>query len=161
MLTFILSMLLAADPATITGKVVSVVDGDTIHLLTTDQTGKKKERRIRLVEIDAPEQKQPFGQKSKQALSGKIFGKVVEVNITGQDRYARDLGTIFLDDLNINRWMVEDGWAWQYTQYSKSKPLKAAQDQAKQERRGLWADPNPVPPWEWRKRGKSNVRRVR
>src|SRR5260370_34094926 len=95
---------LADDPSMpFTGKVVKVTDGDTIHVLLDKETHK-----IRLLHIDAPESKQAFGTKAKQAISEKVFGKEVKVVWKSRDRYKRLLGDIYLDDRWINLEMVQD-----------------------------------------------------
>src|SRR5947207_2877932 len=91
-------------PMPFTGKVVKVTDGDTIHVLLDKETHK-----IRLLHIDAPESKQAFGTKAKQALSEKVFGKEVKVVWKERDRYKRILGDIYLGDRWINLEMVQDG----------------------------------------------------
>ena len=132
----------------LTGRVVGITDGDTITLRTTDTI------KVRLTGIDAPARGQPFGTKAKQALSGQVFGKDVTVNSGGQDRYGRTLGEIIVDGESVNVWLVRGGWAWWYERYAPDDTqLRDAQQEARQSGRGLWADPNPVPPWEWR-RGK-------
>ena len=138
---------IAAD--TITGRVVGVTDGDTITVRGTTDTIK-----VRLSGIDTPERGQPFGTKAKQALSEKVFGKDVSISSSGEDRYGRTLGVIILDGESVNLWLVRDGWAWWYERYAPDDTqLRDAQQEARQAGRGLWADPNPVPPWDWR-RGK-------
>lgn len=129
------------------GKVIAVLDGDTFELLLE---GNKKER-IRLAEIDAPEKAQDYGQKSKETLSGFIFGKQVEVKAESKDRYGRTIGTVYLNGENINYRMVALGMAWQYEQYSRSQSLKELQNKAKEQRLGLWAGKDPIAPWIWRR----------
>jgi endonuclease YncB( thermonuclease family) len=126
------------------GKVVGITDGDTITLLVG-----KTQHKIRLAWIDAPEKKQPFGTKAKEALSDKVFGKEVKVESKGQDRYKRTLGIVFVNDHNINQKMIEEGWVWQY--YNEDVNLKEKESVAKKAKLGLWADSKPIPPWEWRK----------
>ena len=144
MLALILCSILSA---TITGRVVSVHDGDTLTVLEgTTQI------KVRLSEIDAPELKQAFGQRAKQALGEKVQGKEVRVEWKSKDKYGRVLGTVFLGPDSVNLWLVRNGWAWRYDRYSKSDILRAAQDEAKKERKGLWSDSSPVEPWEWRRK---------
>lgn len=142
----------AAPPATETrliGKVVGVTDGDTITLRTETETLK-----VRLEAIDTPERGQPFGTKAKEALSNMVFGQSVTVESSGKDRYGRTLGTLFTNEKsNVNATLIRLGMAWHYRQYSKSTSLQELEDEARENRHGLWADPNPIPPWEWR-RGK-------
>ena len=130
------------------GNVVGISDGDTITVLHPDKTQMK----VRLAEIDCPEKKQPFGTKSKEALSEKIFGKYVKVEWTKKDRYGRVIGKVYLNGRYINKEMIEEGWAWHYTDYSHSPEMAEAQEYAKSHKLGLWADKHPVPPWDFRKK---------
>lgn len=127
----------------LSGKVVSVHDGDTITILV-----EKEQVKIRLFGIDAPELKQPCGKKSKQFLSNLIAGQIVEVEKNGNDRYGRTIGTVSLNGEDINAQMVENGYAWAYRRFSKK--YAPQESEAKFEKRGLWRD-DPIPPWEWRK----------
>jgi endonuclease YncB( thermonuclease family) len=140
----------------ITGRVVSVADGDTITMLTAE----KVQVKIRLAAIDAPESGQEFGQKSRQALASMVAGKTVQVTEDGKDRYQRVIGWVRTGDLDANREMVKQGWAWHFVQYSKDPGIGRLQAEAKAARRGIWAAPNPpMPPWEFRalKRGGTSV----
>jgi micrococcal nuclease len=67
------------------------------------------------------------------------------------DRYRREVGRIFLADRFVNMEMVGDGFAWRYVQYDKPGEFTAAEKDARDDRCGLWADADPMPPWEWRK----------
>lgn len=129
----------------ISGKVVSIHDGDTITILQD-----KQQIKVRLFGIDAPELKQPYGKKSKQFLANLIAGEVVEVDENGKDRYKRTIGTIYVNGTDINAQMVANGYAWAYRNFSKK--YTAQESQAKKQRLGLWRDKEPIPPWEWRKR---------
>lgn len=135
--------------ADFTGKVVGVMDGDTLEVLTQDMTP----IRVRLSEIDCPEKGQAFGQRAKQAASALAFGKTVEVRDTGRDRYGRTVGEIMLQDgRSLNRELVRAGLAWWYRQYAKKDAdLARLEEEAREARLGLWADADPVPPWNWRK----------
>src|SRR5437899_1550933 len=117
----------AADStAELKGKVVGVHDGDTITVLVG-----KKQVKVRLAAIDAPESGQDYGKKAKQALSAKVFDKVVRVQTGGTDRYGRTLGTVWRGDgkpeRSVNHEMVAEGWAWHYKRYSKSEELADAE----------------------------------
>ena len=129
------------------GKVVSIADGDTITVLDSA----KVQHKIRLQGIDAPEKKQAFGTKSKELMSEKVGGEEVVVQWKEKDRYGRILGEVMVGKRHINLEMVQDGMAWHYTTYSKSKELAKAEDEARKAKKGLWADKEPVPPWEYRK----------
>ena len=144
----------ASGAGTFVGKVTSVFDGDTITVVTPGKTQYK----IRLEGIDAPEAKQPYGDKAKKALSDKVLNKEVTVTWTKLDQYQRLLANITVGSQWINKEMVAEGWAWHYKQYSKDQRLEAAEARAKATRRGLWANRNPVAPWDWRKKnsGKRN-----
>jgi micrococcal nuclease len=109
---------------------------------------------VRLVEIDAPEKAQPFGNRSKQALSAFVHGQEVRVVEKGQDKYRRTLGRVYRGELDVNAEMVRIGMAWVYRKYApKNSPLYEIEEGARKERRGLWADNEPLPPWEWRRNG--------
>lgn len=148
LLLTILLLTLPLTAETLTGKVVKVADGDTITVLD-DQ---KQTHRIRLLFIDAPESKQAFGQKFKQHLSALVFGKTVKVEWSKKDRYKRILGVVFIDGINCNEEMLKAGLAHHYRYYSKSKELQALEDDAKKNKKGLWADSKAVFPWEFRRK---------
>jgi len=132
--------------AEIQGKVIRVLDGDTIEVLQ-DITSV----RIRLINIDAPEKKQPFGRWSTNKLKSLIAGQNVTVTYTHTDRYGRVLGRVVTTNgIEANRYMVENGAAWVYDQYNTDKTLLDLQREVMKQKRGLWADSQPVPPWEWR-----------
>ena len=134
----------------IRGKVVSIADGDTITVLDSE----KVQHKIRLEGIDAPEKGQAFGTKSKEKMSELVGEMDVVVTWEKRDRYGRILGDVHLGDRHINLEMVQDGLAWHYKQYSKSKELAEAEDEARRTKKGLWADKSPEPPWEFRKKGR-------
>lgn len=130
------------------GRVIGVHDGDTFTLLEDGD----RQSKIRMAEMDAPELKQPYGNKAKRELSSLIFGKRVAVEIEGQDRYSRLVGRVFVDRIDVNAQMIVRGAAWVYLQYLKDKSLLPLQAEAQQAKRGLWKLPESehVPPWEWR-----------
>ena len=148
---FLLSLLflsLFLFSAEIKGKVVAVTDGDTITVLDEMDKGNFK---IRLDKIDAPEKNQAFGNKAKQFLSSLIFGKQVSIRYKAVDRYGRILGVIYCDGAEINLVMVQNGYAWHYSYYDKTPAYIQAEKQARADKKGLWADPNPVNPYKFRK----------
>lgn len=133
--------------AVVAGHVVSVHDGDTLTLLHDRQQVK-----VRLVEIDAPELGQPFGKRSKKSLSDLCYNKPAILEPRGQDKYGRTLARVTCDGQDANAEQVRRGMAWVYEKYTpKDSPLYRLQHEAKVIRRGLWTDPSPIPPWEWRK----------
>lgn len=145
--------LTAAEAATLSGRVVGVHDGDTITVLDANRTQYK----IRLAGIDAPESKQAFGNRSKQNLSDLVFGKDVAVEWDKRDRYQRVVGVVLVDGHDVNLEQVRAGMAWWYRQYAKEqipddrRLYELAENEARAAKRGLWADANPMPPWEWRR----------
>ena len=130
------------------GKVVKVSDGDTVTILTSDKT----QHKIRLNDIDAPEKKQAFGNKSKDNLAKYIAGKTVTVQYQKKDKYKRVLGTIYYNNTDINLQQVKDGYAWVYKKYSNNQTYYKAEKIAKDKKVGLWIDKNPISPWEFRKK---------
>ena len=127
-------------------RVETVHDGDTVTCV--DPEGRA--RKIRLVGIDAPEFGQPYGERGRQALARKLGRGHVRVEGDAHDQHGRLLGTLWIDDRDINRELVAEGWAWAFGGFATDEGLLAAEAEARRERRGLWADPNPVPPREWR-----------
>lgn len=157
---FLLSILLifsvcsASASKMLQGKVVSVADGDTITVLDAE----KNQHKIRLQGIDAPEKAQAFGAKSKQALYEMVHGKTVQVSFEKSDKYGRILGKVLLDGQDICHQQIKAGLAWHYKKYLNQQPLadrdaySASETAAKNEKLGLWSDPRPVAPWDFRKR---------
>ena len=127
-------------------KVQAVNDGDTVTCI--DTAGRTV--RIRLVGIDAPELDQPAGGQARSALAGKLAAGVVRVEGDARDQHGRLLGTLWIDARDVNREMVADGWAWAFTGFADDDDLLAAESAARHARRGLWADPRPLPPAKWR-----------
>jgi endonuclease YncB( thermonuclease family) len=123
----------AAD--TLSGRVVRVVDGDTLVLLVAGH----EQERIRLAGIDCPERKQAFGTRAKQALTRRVAGKVIA------------------DGRDVDLALVREGRCWWYRKYAREQTradrvlYENAEAKARKKRLGLWRDPAPVPPWEWRK----------
>ena len=146
----------AAQAETIIGKVVGVHDGDTLTLLDDS----RRQTKIRLAEIDAPESRQPYGSRAKQELSGLVFGRPAAVQVQDIDRYGRTVGRITVDGLDVNAEMVRRGAAWVYRKYAKDQSLFTIEKQARDAKTGLWALPEAdrVPPWEWRKMKKSRTK---
>ena len=156
----------------VTGKVIRVTSGDTFTLLdvrqrpyteqdVVDPWGFGEELDldpppdetptiIHLAEIDAPEKNQPYGDTSRQKLAAKLLGRVVRVTYFEKDRFNNIVGTVNLDDRWINAEVLAEGCAWHDKRYSDDDELDTAEQQARAQRLGLWAEAQPVPPWEWR-----------
>jgi endonuclease YncB( thermonuclease family) len=141
----------------ISGRVVHVADGDTITVLDAS----KVQHKIRLAGIDAPEKAQAYGQRSRESLDELVAGRTVIVETTKKDRYGRFVGKVLVNGRDINIEQIRRGMAWFYRHYEKELPdsdrqsYDRAEVEAKDYRRGLWADRSPTPPWEFRqtKRG--------
>ena len=138
----------------ITGQVVGVHDGDSITVLVD-----RRQIKVRLADIDAPELKQAFGRRSKQSLSDLCFNKSATLEDQGQDRYGRTLARVRCAGEDANREQVRRGFAWVFRRYApRPSPLYDLEAEAKAARRGLWSDPKPLEPWEWRRtKGRSEV----
>lgn len=134
-------------------EVVRILDGDTIEILSTD----RGTTRIRLAAIDCPEKGQAFGQVAKQQCSDLCFRKIVTIKVIDTDKYGRSIAHIYLPDgTELNRELVKLGCAWHYKKYSKDQSLDLLESKARESKLGLWNDPNPVAPWEYRKLEKEN-----
>ncbi|KJH04887.1 hypothetical protein UC41_25760 [Escherichia coli] len=135
------------------GKVIRVLDGDTIEIKTLPAKMVVYEVpiRVRLLNIDAPEKKQPFGHWSTNQLKALLAGQSVTVSYTQTDRYGRVLGRVVTaNGTDASRFMIQSGAAWVYERHNSDESLPALQQEAQEQKRGLWADINSVPPWEWR-----------
>lgn len=136
----------SAQAETLTGHVVSVADGDTLTILDTHH----RQTKIRLHQIDAPEKRQDFGQRSKQSLSELAYGKPVRIEVFDTDKYGRTVGKVWVDGVDANLEQVKRGMAWVYEKYAREPAYFAAERTARMNRTGLWNQPNPVPPWVFR-----------
>jgi endonuclease YncB( thermonuclease family) len=169
-----LLVLLAVDPivaGTLGGRVVSVSDGDAITILDDAEV----RQRVRLAAIDAPEKGQPFGERSRQNLSQLVYGKEVRVDWQTHDRDGRRVGTVWVvtpdvscrdlpgcpKTLDAGLAQITVGLAWHdKRQADEQAPQRRgqyefAEIEARAKKVGLWSDPSPVPPWEWRHPAKS------
>jgi len=159
LLATLLCLSASAQQQTITGKVVGVSDGDTITVLDASN----EQHKICLEGIAAPKSNQDYGNRAKQSLSDLVFGKTVTVTSKWKDKYGRVLGKVTLDGKNINLEQVNRGMAWFYRFYAMElKPEDAtayrqAEEQARKEKRGLWADESPVQPWDFRQASKPPI----
>ena len=132
----------------ITGHVVGITDGDTITVFTVDRGAIK----VRLASIDTPEKQQDFGTRAREAISALCFHKEAEIMANGRDRDGRTVGIVSCDGIDAGEELVRQGLAWVFPRYApKNSPLYRIEHQAREETRGLWADPSPIPPWEWRR----------
>jgi micrococcal nuclease len=148
-LPFILFILLPlCIVAQIRGKVVSVHDGDTFTLLTSEN----KRHKIRLYGVDCPEKDQAYGETAKSFAQYLLCGEQVSVFEKGTDRYSRKVGIVILKDGRIlNEELLTCGYAWHYTQYDKNCQWDTLQQRAQVQRIGLWQGKNPIAPWMYRR----------
>jgi len=137
------------------GTVVRVFDGDTLEVLVGRQPV-----RVRLAGIDTPERGQPWAERSKQALSQRVFRKAVRINEVDVDRYGRTVGEVYADNVCVGCELVREGHAWVYRRFSDDPVLLGLEAEARAARRGLWSLPEAqrVPPWQWRKQHRSRER---
>lgn len=131
-------------------KVIGIKDGDTLVILMDG-----KEQTVRFTHVDCPEKKQPFGNKAKQFVSDRCFGTYVTLVYDEKnkyDRYKRLLAEIILEDgRNLNKELVKNGLAWHFKRYSKSEEYARLEIEARRQKTGIWSEPNPIAPWDWRK----------
>jgi endonuclease YncB( thermonuclease family) len=132
--------------------VVRIADGDSFAVAR--RSGAPLED-VRLFGIDAPERGQPWSRRAREALSERVFGKVVRIEPTGRDRYDRIVARVYADGVSVGEAQVREGHAWVYRRYDDSKAMRALEDEARAARRGLWSLPEPpVPPWAVRQRAR-------
>lgn len=136
-----------AQAESFTGKVVAVIDGDSISVMHNGRA-----EAIRLNGIDAPERGQAFGAAAKKHLSDLIFGKTVRVDVRSTDRYRRQVADVFLAAACVNHEMVRAGLAWWFRRYApRDRKLQALEEEARDAKRGLWVEEEPVAPWSFRR----------
>ena len=127
-------------------QVVRVKDGDS---LVINSDGRNVD--VRLADIDAPEYRQPHGDAARTVLRALVEGREVQLQLVGGDAYRRIVAHVFVDGVDVNAQLVRRGLAWVRRDYDPAPRLIRHEDEARAARRGLWADANAVPPWEWRR----------
>ena len=136
-----------------TARVIGVSDGDSIQVRTV-RSGRVETLTVRLDGIDAPEMNQPYGISSKWWLSGRLLDQRVTIRRTDTDSYGRMVARVIRSGRDISAESVRAGMAWWYRDYAKAdKALQKAESEARRARRGLWSQPRPIAPWEWRRGG--------
>jgi len=163
---FLFAVHVAACADTLTGRVVSVADGDTVTVLS----GHNKKRNVRIAGIEAPEKAQPYGKRSNQHLIDLVFDKTVSVEWHKYDPYGRIFGKVMVaapnacpavqpdcpKTLDVGLAQIVGGYAWQYRHAEGEQTpqdraaYSFAEKVARSKRVGLWADTAPMPPWQWR-----------
>lgn len=137
---------LAPGAQSFSGTVVTVIDGDTVVVARGPQKST-----VRLAAIDAPEKLQAHGVASRDALAALVLRKTVEVTPMATDEFGRLVAVLHAGRLNVNAEQIRSGMAWENSLYHADKAMAALQTEARRARRGLWADANPQPPWQFRK----------
>ena len=130
-------------------RVVGVSDGDTLTVLGSSHRPIK----CRLYGIDAPEKKQAYGQASKLSLSQLSYGRTAAIDIVSRDRYGRAVCKIAVDGVDVNKEQIARGMAWMYRRYASDRSYSDAEGRAQARRVGIWRDTQPVPPWDFRRKG--------
>lgn len=134
------------------GRVTHVADGDTVTLAVGS-----RDIRVRLNAIDAPELAQTYGTRAKAALERLCDGKTATLKIEKTDRVGRSVGELTCAGRNVNEFMITGGHAWVFDRFvDPSSPLYNLQKEARAAKRGLWADANPTPPWQWREKARED-----
>lgn len=143
----------AAVAARVEVEVVGVTDGDTLVVLD----GNKVQHKVRLAGIDAPEKRQAFGTRARQALAAAVFRQTVVLDWQKKDRYGRLVGKVVLADRDIGLQLIAEGLAWHYKAYEQEQlpsdrhAYSVAESLARQRGVGLWSAPSPIAPWEFRR----------
>lgn len=128
--------------------VVAITDGDTMKVRCPGQP----QQTIRLASIDAPEKRQPWGERSRQHLAALCFRQQAKLTPHTTDRYGRTVGAVECQGRDASSAQVRAGMAWVYRKYApKGSPLYTYEHAARAAHEGLWGDPAPLPPWEWRR----------
>lgn len=137
--------------ATLLCLVVGISDGDTLTA-RCGQPGAYEQIKVRLSAIDAPESKQPFGNRSRQHLAELCFQQQAKIKVVAIDRYKRNVADVECRGKDAGQEQVAAGMAFVYRQYAKGySHLYPLEEKARSERSGLWADSAPIAPWDWRK----------
>ena len=131
------------------GKVIGIKDGDTVVVIDSLNV----QTTLRLAEVDCPEKSQAFGMKAKQFTSDEIYLKQIKYIVTDIDRYGRSIAKIYYDNNKyLSEEIIRNGFGWQYKKYSTSKLLAKLEEEARKNKRGLWIDPNPIYPPDFRRK---------
>lgn len=146
MKTFVAALALSFSLPAFSYQVIGINDGETLTLLVDD-----KPLKVRLANIDAPERQQPFGRAARKSLHELCFGRDAVYKTQETDRSGTPVAVVTCDGVEANRTQIERGMAWVFDRDNKDFTLPALQMVARRDRKGLWADADPVPPWEFRR----------
>jgi micrococcal nuclease len=151
-LSLLLALALAAQSSAWQGKAIHIADGDTITVLT----GERDQIKVRLYGIDAPEKGQAFGDKAKAFSAGMVGNRMVEVTEIARDRYGRVVALVEIEGRLLNTELLRAGLSWVYDRYCDAPSCehwRGLEAEARRQGLGLWANPNPIAPWEYRRNG--------
>ena len=129
-------------------RVVAVTDGDTV---VVEDAGRRR-RVVRIEGLDCPESGQPYGGVARRFTRSALFDRVARIKVITTDIHKRLVARVYVDGLDVSLELLKRGLAWHYTDYSHDPSLAAAEQAARRQRNGIWSEPNPVPPWAWRRR---------
>lgn len=155
----LLACLSGASAWTVAGEVIRVSDGDTVTLLDRE----RRRHKIRLAGIDAPERSQDWGPAAHSVLRSTLLRRTATADCDTVDRYGRAVCTLHLDRQDLGLAMIRAGLAWHYVAYvrdqsrDEARSYAAAEQEARRAGRGLWREPRPTPPWEWRRANKARA----
>ncbi|PHV10264.1 thermonuclease family protein [Chitinimonas sp. BJB300] len=140
---------------TLQGRVIEVLDGDTLDLIATNS----HTYRVRLSYVDAPERDQPYGPLARQNLEQLLIGKQVLVLVHGQDKYGRLLGEVSRNGQDISEMQLQSGVAWHYLFFAQKQQdarqfarYQQLEETARQQGIGLWQDSQAEAPWDFRRK---------
>lgn len=141
-----------------TGKCVSVSDGDTIGVMYFG-----KEEKIRLYGIDCPANGQDFGNRAKQFTASLVFGREVDISDKETDKYGRTVGFVYVKNKCVNEEIIKNGYAWVYRKYCNDEicdKWRRLEENARNQKSGLWERTDCIPPWEYRHNGFSRKQNI-
>jgi endonuclease YncB( thermonuclease family) len=144
-LILVLISLLTVDE-TYKAKVIGVTSGDAIVVLLDNN----KQVKVRLEGIDCPELKQEYGDSAKMATVALCFKKRVRVETVGLDHYGRTLAFVYVGDVCVNKELLRKGLAWHYVEFNSDPELAQLETEARNNKVGLWQQPEPIAPWDFR-----------
>ena len=144
--TLATAWILACSLPVFAAEITYFYDGDTVKIKDGSY-----EYKLRLTDIDAPERNQKYGKKSRRALLDFCKNADVKVTISGIDKYQRNLGKLHCNNVDASVFMVKNGYAWFNRRYSLDYSLDLAEQNARNNKLGLWKAKRQTPPWVWRK----------
>ncbi|MDW8331239.1 MAG: thermonuclease family protein [Cyclobacteriaceae bacterium] len=144
MVNLLASVVMAFNP--ITGKVATVVDGNTLVVISEGDT-----YQVVLHDVDSPEPGQPYAEEARMHLEKILLNKNITVELTGKDRHGNYLGVVYIHaSIDLRHELVQKGLAWASEKCSHPELLKL-QERAQQAKAGLWSEDSPTPPWVFRR----------